>query len=58
MLEPVFAVRRLEGKDGGQGVEKSRGGGAKPNKKTGRLSQGRRFWRSHRKFILNLWDYI
>lgn len=29
MLDPVFAVGRLEGKDGGQRVEKSRGEGSK-----------------------------
>lgn len=28
MLDPVFAVRGLEGKDGGQEVEKGRGGGS------------------------------
>lgn len=30
MVDPVFVVSRLEGKDGGQGVEKGEGGGAKP----------------------------
>lgn len=41
MVDPVFVVSRLEGKDGGQGAEKGGGGveGSKAKNKAGQRSQ-------------------